>query len=189
MAQYPVLSMASELVTERNMFPPEPLVGGFVAVGDTLAVGSDSTSVQALSKVVAEPRRTTPTVNLSTPPARRTTRRAAPPPDPRVEIERVVQRLARAMESRSVDNLRQVHTTLSEEDEGSWAAFFDAVQTLEVTLTVNRVQVSGNSASASLGAVYRYPRSDGGVGEQSAGLLITLARGSAGWRLTSIKNQ
>jgi hypothetical protein len=167
------------------MFPPDPLVGGFVAVGDTLAVGSDSTSVQALSKVVAEPRGTTPTVNRSTPPARR----ATPPPDPRVEIERVVERLARAMESRSVDNLRQVHTTLSEEDEGSWAAFFDAVQTLDVTLTVNQVEVSGRSASALLGAVYRYPRSDGSVGEQTAGLLITLARGSAGWRLTSIKNQ
>ena len=60
--------------------------------------------------------------------------------------------------------------------------------TLDVTLTVNQVQVSGDSASASLGAVYEYGRSDGSVGEHADQLRIALVKGSAGWRLISIKN-
>lgn len=85
-------------------------------------------------------------------------------------------------------NLRQVHTALSEDDEGAWAGFFDAVQTLEVTFTVNQFQVRGDSASASLGAVYEYGRSDGSVGEHTDELRVALVKRSGAWRLISIKN-
>jgi serine/threonine protein kinase len=196
LAQTPPLSAAIEPVTEQYAFPPDPMVGGFAAMWDFLRVdttsagtdigGIDSTRVQALSKTVDE--RASQTSPRSTPSARRPARRAAPPPNPRVEIEQVIQRLARAIESRSVTNLRQVHTTLSEEDEGSWEGFFDTVQTLDVTFTVNQVQVRGDSASASLGAVYEYGRSDGSVGEFSDDLRVALVKGSGGWRLISIKN-
>ncbi len=187
LAQSPALSAAIEPVTERYAFPPDPIAGGSAAVGDTFvdtsSAGtdinrSDSTAVQTPSRAVEErPSQT-----------RSSARRPAPPPNPRVQIEQVIQRLARAIESRSVTNLRQVHTTLSEADGGSWAGFFDAVQTLEVTFTVNQVQVRGDSASASLGAVYEYGRSDGSVGEHTDELRVALVKGLGGWRLISIKN-
>jgi serine/threonine-protein kinase len=201
LAQAPAPPAASEPVGAQYAFPPDPTVGGFAAVGDTVLVdttsvgtgisGIDSTSVQALSKV-EEPAQANPrpsqTRSRPTSQASRPARRATPPPNPRVEIEQVVQRLARAIESRSVTTLRQIHTTLSEADGGAWAGFFNTLQSLEVTFTVHQVQVLGDSASASLGAVYEYGRSDGSVGEHTDELTVALAKRSSRWHVISIKN-
>jgi serine/threonine-protein kinase len=187
LAQSPALSAASPL-GELHAFPPDPMVGGIAALADTDttsaeadSTGVDSTSVQALSKVVNEPVEPAPRPS-------RTRSRAAPPPNPRAEIEGVVRRLARAIESRSVDNLSNVHTSLSDADRRSWTAFFEAVRTLDVTLTVNQVRVTGNTASATLGAAYEFGKSDGNQGEHADSLRVTFAKGTGGWRVTSIKN-
>ena len=108
---------------------------------------------------------------------------------PRVQIAQVVQRLARAIESRSVDRLAQVHVNLTREDRASWADFFSSVQTLEVSLTADRIDVARNSASASLSGRYEYRTNDGSQGQHSPKMLVTFEKRSTGWFLTSIKNQ
>ncbi len=164
--------------------------------GDTTAVenATDSVgppSVQPLSKPVQEP-------SASPAAARRTARRSRPTPQatpsrsvsqPRVQIAQVVQRLARAIESRSVDRLAQVHVNLTREDRASWAGFFRSVQTLEVRLTADRIDVEGNSASASLSGRYEYRTNDGSQGQHSPKMRVTFEKRSTGWFLTSIKNQ
>ena len=164
--------------------------------GDTTAVENapDSVgppSVQPLSKPVREP-------SASPAAARRTARRSRPTPQatpsrsvsqPRVQIAQVVQRLARAIESRSVDRLAQVHVNLTREDRASWAGFFRSVQTLVVHLTADRIDVEGNSASASLSGRYEYRTNDGSQGQHSPQMRVTFEKRSTGWFLTSIKNQ
>ena len=166
------------------------------AAGDTTAVenAQDSVgppSVQPLSKPVREP-------SASPAAARRTVRRSRPTPQatpsrsvsqPRVQIAQVVQRLARAIESRSVDRLAQVHVNLTREDRASWAGFFRSVQTLVVHLTADRIDVEGNSASASLSGRYEYRTNDGSQGQHSPQMRVTFEKRSTGWFLTSIKNQ
>ena len=173
-------------------------------VADTTAVenAADSVgppSVQSLSKPVQEPpvsqpvsrptaRRSRPTPQAT--PSRSVSQKPRPAvPNPRVQIAQVVQRLARAIESRSVDRLAQVHVNLTRDDRASWAGFFSSVQTLEVSLTPDRIDVAGNSASASLRGRYQYSYNDGSQGQHSPKMLVTFEKRSTGWFLTSIKNQ
>ena len=93
------------------------------------------------------------------------------------------------MESRSVDRLAQVHVNLTREDRASWADFFRSVQTLEVRLTADRIDVERNSASASLSGRYEYRMNDGSQGQHSPIMRVTFKKRSTGWFLTSIKNQ
>ena len=154
----------------------------------SLSVVSDTTAVENATDSVD-----TPSVQLSTPQATSSRsvsqrpRRAVP--NPRVQIAQVVQGLARAIESRSVDRLAQVHANLTREDRDSWARFFRSVQTLDVSLTADRIDVKGNSASASLSGRYEYRVNDGSQGQHSQKMRVTFEKRSTGWFLTSIKNQ
>ena len=109
--------------------------------------------------------------------------------NPRVQIAQIVQRLAQAIESQSVDRLAQVHVNLTREDRASWAEFFRSVQTLEVGLTADLIDVEGDAASASLIGRYEYRTNDGSQGQHSPKMHVTFEKRSTGWFLTSIKNQ
>ena len=171
--------------------PPEPgvadsLSGPFAfqtdsVAGDTTAVETSTDSVGPPSVQLPAPQ-ATPSRSVSQRP-----RRAAP--NPRVQITQVVQRLARAIESRSVDRLAQVHVNLTSEDRDSWEGFFRSVQTLEVSLTADRIDVEGDSASASLSGRYEYQTNDGSQGQHSPQMRVTFKKSPTGWFLTSIKNQ
>ncbi len=164
--------------------------------GDTTAVKNstdsvDPASVQPLSKLVQDPSASLP-VPRRTATRSRTTPQATPSgsvSQPRVQIAQVVQRLARAIESQSVDRLAQVHVNLTRQDRASWAEFFRSVQTLKVSLTADRIDVEGDSASASLIGRYEYRTNDGSQGRHSPKMRVTFEKGSTGWFLTSIKNQ
>jgi serine/threonine-protein kinase len=149
--------------------------------GDTTAVENSTDSVGPPSVQLPTPQ-ATPSRSVS-----RRPRRAVP--NPRVQIAQVVQRLARAIESQSVDRLAQVHVNLTGEDRGKWADFFRSVQTLEVSLTADRIDVEGDSASASLSGRYEYQTNDGSQGQYSQEMRVTFEKLSTGWSLTSIKNQ
>ena len=149
--------------------------------GDTTAVENSTDSVDPPSVQLPTPQ-ATPSRSVS-----RRPRRAVP--NPRVQIAQVVQRLARAIESQSVDRLAQVHVNLTREDRASWADFFSSVQTLAVSLTADRIDVARNSASASLSGRYEYRTNDGSQGQHSPKMLVTFEKRSTGWFLTSIKNQ
>jgi hypothetical protein len=149
--------------------------------GDTTAVENSTDSVGPPSVQLPTPQ-ATPSRSVS-----RRPRRAVP--NPRVQIAQVVQRLARAIESQSVDRLAQVHVNLTGEDRGKWADFFRSVQTLEVSLTADRIDVEGDAASASLSGRYEYRTNDGSQGQHSQEMRVTFEKRSTGWILTSIKNQ
>ncbi len=149
--------------------------------GDTTAVETSTDSVDPPSVQLPTPQ-ATPSRSVS-----RRPRRAVP--NPRVQIAQVVQRLARAIESQSVDGLAQVHVNLTRKDRDSWADFFRSVQTLEVSLTADRIDVEGDSASASLSGRYEYRTNDGSQGQHSQKMRVTFEKRSTGWSLTSIKNQ
>ena len=82
-----------------------------------------------------------------------------------------------------------MHVNLTREDRASWAEFFRSVQTLEVGLTADLIDVDGDAASASLIGRYEYRTNDGSQGQHSQKMLVTFEKRSTGWFLTSIKNQ
>ncbi len=140
------------------------------------AASGDAGSVETLSRVVEEDK------------AERSPRRR-PAPDPRVEIGRVVQHLERAIESRDVSRFRAVHRNLTDEDQSAWEGFFQSLQTLDVTFTIQGLDVDGDSANATLAASFEYKRKDGSPGQSADKLRVTFEKVTSGWRLTSIKNQ
>ncbi len=140
--------------------------------GDTTAVENSTDSVDPPSVQLPTPQ-ATPSRSVSQRP-----RRAVP--NPRVQITQVVQSLARAIESRSVDRLAQVHVNLTREDRASWAGFFRSVQTLEVSLTADRIDAEGDSASASLSGRYEYRMNDGSQGQHSPKMRVTFEKRSTG---------
>ena len=150
------------------------------SLGAPLSVAGDTTAVESATDSVDNP-----SVQLPTPQA--TPSRSVS--QPRVQIAQVVQRLARAIESRSVDRLAQVHVNLTREDRDSWAEFFRSLETLEVSLTADRIDVQGDLASASLSGRYEYRTNDGSQGQHSPKMRVTFERRSTGWFLASIKTQ
>lgn len=170
---------------------PEP--GVVDSLSDPFALQIDSVAGETSAVENATDSVDPPSVQLPTPqatPSRSVSRRPrGAVPNPRVQITQVVQRLARAIESRSVDRLAQVHVNLTREDRDSWAEFFRSVQTLEVRLTADRIDVKEDSASASLSGRYEYRTNDGSQGQHSPKMRVTFEKRSTGWFLTSIKNQ
>ncbi|MCZ6857293.1 MAG: hypothetical protein O7F70_04785, partial [Gemmatimonadetes bacterium] len=105
-----------------------------------------------------------------------------------VEIERVVQNLERAIESRDVSRFRAVHRNLTDEDQSAWDGFFQSLQTLDVTFTIRDLEVAGDSASATLAQTLEYQRKDGSSGQHADELRVSFEKTTSGWRLTAIKN-
>ncbi len=140
------------------------------------AASGDRSSVETLSRVVEEDR------------AEMSPRRRAAP-DLRVEIGRVVQNLARALESRDVSRFRAVHRNLTDEDQSAWEGFFQSLRTLDVTFTIRGLDVVGNSANATLATSFEYQRKDGSAGQHADELRVTFEKIRSGWRVTAIKNQ
>ena len=161
----------------------------------------NSSPVETLSKVLeaeedrprSVPESTAPVTRSQRTPQRTPDRVVTSPPrrtapDPRVEIERVVQNLERAIESRDVSRFRAVHRNLTDEDQSAWDGFFQSLQTLDVTFTIRDLEVAGDSASATLAQTLEYQRKDGSSGQHADELRVSFEKTTSGWRLTAIKN-
>ncbi len=214
-APMPRDSQAQTLEPQRfERFLPDPIAYEFPIRTDAAAQTDDTTvpadagaaapaaaqrnssPVETLSKVLEaeeagprpvpesqrNPQRTADRARVATPPPRRTA------PDPRVEIERVVQNLERAIESRDVSRFRAVHRNLTDEDQSAWDGFFQSLQTLDVTLTIRALEVAGDLASATLAQRLEYQRKDGSSGQHADELRVSFEKTTSGWRLTAIKN-
>ena len=168
-----VRSGDGELVEHRLDAGPDSL--------RALALSADRTS----AAVTASP----PPRKATAPAPRRRATRAPAKPDARVAIEQVVARLARAIESRDVSQLRRVHPTLSNQDQESWSRFFGSVQTLKVQLTVTQLNVRGDTATVRLDGTYEYQRNNGRDGNLAQALVLSLVHSAGVWGLTSIQNQ
>ena len=121
------------------------------------------------------------------PPAAPPPREVAPPADPRVELDTVVARYARALESRSLSELQSAYPGLTTAQRQSWEQFFRNVQDMRASLTIDELQVTGDVASARILGQYRYVTGNARRQEtQPVAFHATFRRESGSWRLTAV---
>ena len=110
------------------------------------------------------------------------------PPDHRAEITRVIDRFVNAIETRDVNQLRRVYPGLTEQDEASWASFFETSDNLKMTASLTDMTVGDGVAEALLNGRYDYMRS-GEPRTANVHLVVEFQLGDAGWMVKSVGNR
>ena len=103
------------------------------------------------------------------------------------EIGAVIDAYARAIESRSIDQLRRAYAAITSEQARAFSDFFASTRTLSATLAVKSLHVDGASATASVAGVYEYTTTNGRTQQQSVNFQTELRREGSAWRLTAVR--
>ena len=115
----------------------------------------------------------------------------APPPrpvDPAPEIRGVVAEYAGAIESESLVGLRQVYPGMTGVQQRGWEQFFQLVRDVKAQLSVDRLDVSGNTAGAQITGTYDYLNSSTGRAEsRPVSFNASFVREGGRWRITQVK--
>jgi hypothetical protein len=115
----------------------------------------------------------------------------APPPkpaDPGPEIRGVVAEYAGAIESESLDGLRRVYPEMTGVQQRGWEQFFQLVRDVKARLSIDRLDVSGNTAGAQITGTYTYLNSSTGRAEsRPVSFNASFAREGGRWRITQVK--
>jgi serine/threonine-protein kinase len=114
---------------------------------------------------------------------------SAPPAaasDPRPEIEQLVAAYARAIEARSVSEVRRVYPGLTASQQQGWERFFQSARTVRARLAITSLDVNGAVASLSVSGAYEY-EAGAGPQRQSVNFAATAVRDADGWRLQSVR--
>ncbi|MCZ6857006.1 MAG: Ig-like domain-containing protein [Gemmatimonadetes bacterium] len=148
--------------------------------GRVTSVSTGTVTVTATS----ESRSATATIIVTA----RPTPEPTPQPDPaldRREIGAALDRYASALESRDLDQLRRAYPGLTQQQENAWRTFFDNVESLNVTLDITSIDISGDTATADVDAAQAYRA--GRQLSQRSSFRATLERAATGWRITRIQ--
>jgi hypothetical protein len=95
---------------------------------------------------------------------------------------------ASAIESENTTRIRQVYPGLTASQEQDWHQFFDAVQGIDVTLSIASLQASGDSADASVTGSYAYQNVTTGRAErQPVSLSIRFALTDGRWAVVRLR--
>jgi hypothetical protein len=162
--------------------------------GLVTAVGPGSTVISATADgvqgttavTVAAPESPRPPAPV---PAPTPTPEPAPPAtDARDAIAAAIQAYARALESRSIAEVRQAYPGMSAAQETRLSGFLSSANQLKVTFRVGTVDVQGETATAAVSGTYDFvsPENNRPV-RLPQSLQATLELGPSGWRLRSIR--
>jgi hypothetical protein len=121
-------------------------------------------------------------------PARPPTQPTAPGvTDQRPAIHALVDRYARAIESRSVNAITQLYPAITAAQQHDWEEFFSTVRDVKVQLTITRLEITGPSAGAQIQGRYQYANtSTRRMEQQPVAFHASLERAADGWRVRSI---
>jgi serine/threonine-protein kinase len=137
---------------------------------------------------IVEPQRGNPdtprTVVTETPPVQRNPE--PPPVSDSTLISRVLQSYARAIESRDVEAVRRAYPGLTASQQRGWQQFFDATRSLAVNLRINRLQISGAAADATVSGTYDYATSRGQQSEPVS-FQALLRKENGIWRIVEVR--
>jgi hypothetical protein len=103
------------------------------------------------------------------------------------EIGAVIDAYARAIESRSVDELRRAYSAITSDQARAFSDFFASTRTLRATLAVKSLHVDGASATASVAGIYEYTTTNGRSQQQSVSFQTELRRDGSAWKLTAVR--
>jgi eukaryotic-like serine/threonine-protein kinase len=103
------------------------------------------------------------------------------------DIGAVIDAYARAIESRSMDELRRVYPAITSDQARAFADFFSSTRTLRATLAVKSLHVDGSNATASVAGVYEITTTNGRTQQQSVTFQTDLRRDGSAWKLTAVR--
>jgi eukaryotic-like serine/threonine-protein kinase len=103
------------------------------------------------------------------------------------EIGAVIDAYARAIESRSIDQLRRAYAAITSEQARAFSDFFASTRTLSATLAVKSLHVDGVNATASVAGVYEYTTTNGRTQQQSVSFQTELRREGSAWKLIAVR--
>ena len=159
--------------------------------GVVTAVGAGSTvvSVTADGRESSATIRVTAPVVAAPPVVQPTPERAAPAPeDPRTAIDGAIQRYARALETKQLSEVRAANPGLTSEQETHFTQTLRTLDQLRVTLRIGSLNVVGDAATAEVAGEYQFYSPENRRTERiPARMTATLARGSTGWQIRSIR--
>ena len=102
-------------------------------------------------------------------------------------IGRTLQAYAQAIESRDVDAVRRAYPGLTAAQQRGWQQFFEATRSLDVTLRINRLQITGSAADAAVVGTYDYATSRGGQQAEPVSFSATLRKENGAWKLVEVR--
>jgi serine/threonine-protein kinase len=103
------------------------------------------------------------------------------------EIGAVIDAYARAIESRSIDELRRAYPAITPDQARAFSDFFASTRTLRATLAVKSLHVDGASATASVAGIYEFTTTNGRSQQQSVSFQTELRRDGSAWKLTAVR--
>lgn len=112
------------------------------------------------------------------------------PVDPLPEIRGALLRYARALEARSIPDMRRAYPGMTGVEEQRWRDVFDATDSVSVSITVGRVLfMSPDSAAVQADAAYQFAFRRGVSGDRAPRTTYraTLRREPSGWQIVSLR--
>jgi hypothetical protein len=108
--------------------------------------------------------------------------------DPRPAIESAIADYARAIGSRDVAEIRRVYPALTAAQARAWEQFFESVRSVTAALSLAQLDVTDDTAEASVVGTYDYVEKRGGRNERRpASFRATLRRDGSAWRLSTVR--
>ena len=113
---------------------------------------------------------------------------AAPQPAavPTADIEQLIAAYARAIELRSVAEIRRVYPGLTGPQQQNWEQFFPSVRSVRARLAITRLDASGSSADLSVSGSYEY-NAGGRTVQQPVTFRATAVFENGAWRLQTVR--
>jgi serine/threonine protein kinase len=119
------------------------------------------------------------TAPLPTPPS-------APAVDPRAAVDQLIASYARAIESRSVAEIRRVYPGLTASQQTGWEQFFQSVRSLHARLAITRADVTETNADVSVSGTYEFD-AGGRTQQQPVTFRATASPDNGSWRIRTIR--
>lgn len=115
-------------------------------------------------------------------------RPATPPVDDRTAIDAVIQRYARALESKQLSEVRAVYPGMRPEQETQFTQTLRTLEQLRVVLRIGSLGVVGDEATAAISGTYDFYSPENRRTEHlPVNFTATLDRGTNGWQIRSIR--
>ncbi len=117
-----------------------------------------------------------------------TSRPAPPPVDDRTAIDAVIQRYARALESKQLSEVRAVYPGMRAEQETQFTQTLRTLEQLRVVLRIGSLGIVGDEATAAVSGTYDFYSPENRRTEHlPVNFTATLDRGPNGWQIRSIR--
>ena len=111
----------------------------------------------------------------------------AAPVDHRPAIEALIASYARAIESRSVDQIRRVYPGMTEDQATGWRQFFSSVRSVRTRLSVNDLDIDGSRATMSVAGSHEYSTGGARAENQAVTFRASAVLENGIWRLQQIR--